>query len=93
MFSLYPRDLIYVKKKNGIKLNKSIIDEKEKNEVWAYFVGADIATASIAGISNDRSFEFRGLGIQSLEIFKKYSVDVLGNKVEVKNEMRLKFRS
>lgn len=93
LFSLYPRDLIYVKKKNGIKLKKSVTDEKQKEEFWAYFIGANISTASISGISHDRSFEFEGLGIQSLEIFKKYSVDVLGNKVEVKNETRLKFHS
>lgn len=91
LFSLYPRDLIYVKKKGGIKLKKSIVDEKQKDECWAYFVSADIATASIAGIGHDRSFEFKGLGIQSLEIFKKYSVDVLGNRFEVKSEKRLKF--
>lgn len=91
LFSLYPRDLIYVKKRNGIKLKKSITEEKQKSEFWAYFTGANISTASISGISHDRSFEFEGLGIQSLEIFKKYSVDVLGNKFEVKSRKRLKF--
>lgn len=92
LFSLYPRDLVYVRKKDGIKLKKSITDEKKMDECWAYFISANISTASIAGISHDRSFEFEGLGIQSLEIFKKYSVDVLGNKFEVKSEKRLKFR-
>lgn len=91
LFSLYPRDLVYLKKKNGIKLKKSVTDEKQRDEFWAYFTGANISTASISGISHDRSFEFEGLGIQSLEIFKKYSVDVLGRKFEVKKEKRLKF--
>lgn len=91
LFSLYPRDLIYIKKKNGIKLKKSVLDEKQKEECWAYFTGANISTVSISGISHDRSFEFEGLGIQSLEVFKKYSVDVLGNKFEVKSEKRLRF--
>lgn len=93
LFSLYPRDLIYVRKKGGIKLKKSITDEKQKEEFFGYFIGDNIATASISGISHDRSFEFEGLGIQSLEIFQKYSVDVLGNKFEVKNETRLKFHN
>lgn len=91
LFSLYPRDLVYLKKKNGIKLKKSMNGEKQKEEVWAYFTSANISTASIAGIAPDRSFEFEGLGIQSLEIFKKYHVDVLGRKYEVKNEKRLRF--
>lgn len=91
LFSLYPNDLIYIKKKNGIKLKESITDEKQKGECWTYFTCANISTASIAGISHDRSFEFESLGIQSLEIFKKYFVDVLGNKFEVKNSKRLTF--
>jgi len=91
LFSLYPRDLVYLKKKNGIKLKKSIIEEKQKEEFWAYFISANISTASIAGIAPDRSFEFEGLGIQSLEIFKKYHIDVLGHKYEIKNEKRLRF--
>lgn len=41
-----------------------------QKEIFAYYTGADIATASIAGFANDSNFKFRGLGIQSLEILK-----------------------
>lgn len=91
VFSLYPRDLAYIKKKGGIKLKRSVNDKKILEEGLVYFTGANISTASIAGIADDRRFEFEGLGIQSLEIFKKYQVDVLGNITEVKSEKRMGF--
>ena len=46
---------------------------------------------SIAGFANDSNFKFRGLGIQSLEIFEKCQVDILGNISVVRHENRQEF--
>jgi len=91
LFSLYPKDLIYIEKSSGIKLCESVAGEKKKEKLWAYFTGADISTVSIKGIAHDRSFKFRELGIQSLNIFKKYHVGILGERNEIKSEKRQKF--
>lgn len=71
VFSLYSRDLIHVKSKKDIKTNLVNGGLLLQKEIFAYYTGADIATASIAGFANDSNFKFRGLGIQSLEIFEK----------------------
>ena len=68
VFSLYSRDLIHVKSKKDIKTNLVNGGLLLQKEIFAYYTGADIATASIAGFANDSNFKFRGLGIQSLEI-------------------------
>ena len=70
VFSLYSRDLIHVKSKKDIKTNLVNGGLLLQKEIFAYYTGADIATASIAGFANDSNFKFRGLGIQSLEIFE-----------------------
>lgn len=91
LFSLYSRDLISFKHKKGMK-GKSINGENILfNEMLVYYLGTDIATASISGKAHDNSFSFRSLGIQSLEYLKKYQVDVLGNVSEVKKEKRMRF--
>lgn len=87
IFSLYPRDLFYVKSKNKIKLtsiNKQDKESLDTNELFAYYVNADISTAAIACINHNGEYERRGLGIKRLQEFKKYEVDVLGNYHEVK---------
>ena len=91
VFSLYSRDLIHVKRKKTIPTILSSGATFEQEEFYAYFTGADISTASIAGISNDSSFKFRGLGIQGLEIFEKCQVDILGNISVVRHENRQGF--
>ena len=91
IFSLYARDLIHVKSKKDMKTTLNNGTSYLQKELYGYFTGADIATASIAGIANDSSFKFRGLGIQSLEIFEKCQVDILGNISVVRQEKRQLF--
>ncbi len=91
VFSLYSRDLIRIKGKRPIKVKNFDGSIEEKEEILAYYTGADINSAVIAGKAHDSSFEFRGLGIQSLEIFEKYNVDVLGNISKIKCETRMPF--
>lgn len=94
IFSLYPNDLIQCKRKKGIPLNlNGNSGQMERNDIFAYFRSADIASAGIAGVAHDSSFSFRGLGVQSLEVIKKCQVDVLGNISYVKNEKRMGFKN
>ena len=91
LFSLYSRDLISFKSKNGKKV--ACVDGTSKviNEEIVYYYGADISTASFSGKAHDGSYDYRGLGIQSLDYLKKYQVDVLGNVSEVRYEKRMGF--
>jgi len=75
MFSLFKDDLILVKK-------------KKESEVFGYFKSMHRGTAAINLDYHDTSDKEEGIGVQSLEIFKKYQVDVLGNYTEVKGEKR-----
>ena len=75
MFSLFKDDLILVKK-------------KKESEVFGYFKSMHRGTAAINLDYHDTSAKEEGIGVQSLEIFKKYQVDVLGNYTEVKGEKR-----
>ena len=64
VFSLYSRDLIHVKSKKDIKTNLVNGGLLLQKEIFAYYTGADIATASIAGlrmtvILNLEDLEFR----------------------------------
>lgn len=84
VFSLYAKDLIHIKTKKK--------DGKIKNqEMFAYYTCANVNTSSISGEAHDRSFVFGSLGIQSLTIFEKCQVDVLGNISVVKHEKRMDF--
>ena len=92
LFSLYSRDVIKVKHKKGIKAKTSDGNTVEINDCMVYFLSANISTASIKCQAHDSSFEFEGLGVQSLEYIKKYEVSVLGDEIrEVKTERRRKF--
>lgn len=91
IFSLYSRDLIHVKSKKGVKTNLVCGGQMMQPDIYVYFIGADISTASIAGIAHDNSYKFRGLGIQNLELFEKCQVDILGNISIVKKEKRMGF--
>jgi CRISPR-associated endonuclease Csn1 len=92
LFSLYSRDLIHIKSKNDIKLKYSDGRQETQKELFSYFIGADISTVSISGMSHDRSFSFRGLGIQKLDLLEKCYVDMLGNISIVKHEQRMKLK-
>lgn len=97
IFSLYPRDLVYIKGKNKIKLNPSNNEKEdpiEVDEIYGYYIKAGISVSSIMIISNDNMYEQPSLGVKGLQIMKKYEVDVLGNYNEVKlPEKRMKFKN
>lgn len=91
VFSLYSRDLVHIKSKKGVKTNLVSGGQVLQNEMYVYYIGADISTSSVNGIAHDNSYKFRGLGIQSLEMFEKCQVDILGNISVVKSEKRMGF--
>ena len=74
-FSLYPNDLVKIKKKND-------------KEIIAYYTGTDRSTAAITLLKPDGSESIRGIGVKSLETFEKYQVDILGNISKIKKEKR-----
>jgi CRISPR-associated endonuclease Csn1 len=93
VFSLYPNDLIMVAKKGGIKVTNNQGQKEEKTDkIFVYYNSADISTGSIKFSSDDKEYSGKGLGIQSLQCFKKYTVDVLGNIQLVNKERRCDFR-
>lgn len=79
-FSLYLDDLVKVKKGD----NEAIL---------GYFCGTDRATGAISLESHDRGQKYRGVGVKKLEAFQKFSVDPLGNIIEIKHEIRLPLTS
>ncbi len=91
LFSLYSRDLIHIKSKKGVKLNYLDKTQQLGNDIYVYYVSSNTATASIAGISNDKNFSFEGLGIQGLDLIEKCQVDVLGNISTIRREKRMGF--
>lgn len=94
IFSIYPRDLIYIQGKNKIKLNPVVKDKEqiEVEEILAYYVNAGISVAQIAIQTNDNKFNQSSLGIKKLKKLEKYEVDILGNYHKVKlPEKRLPF--
>ncbi|MBP3597589.1 MAG: type II CRISPR RNA-guided endonuclease Cas9 [Clostridia bacterium] len=94
IFSLYPKDLVYIKGKNKIKLNSTNKTDKQQEveEVFAYYVKAGISVAQITIQTHDNKFMQPSLGIKSLQKFEKYEVDILGNYHKVKlPEKRLPF--
>ena len=93
VFSLYPKDLIHVKtkKEDGLKLNLVNGGQIKAQEAVVYYTGADVSKGSIDCSASDKKFKLRGLGIQSLIIFEKCQVDVLGNISVVKHEKRMDF--
>lgn len=74
-FSLYPNDMIVIKKKN-------------EEPIYCYYTSTHRRTGSINTILPDGSSVIEGIGVQNLEIFDKYEVDVLGNFYKVKKEIR-----
>lgn len=74
-FSLYPNDLVKIKKKN-------------EKEIYAYYIGTHRGTAAINLLSQDGAEKIMGIGVKGLEIFEKYQVDVLGNISKVNKEKR-----
>lgn len=71
LFSVYPRDLLHLKKGKPFKDGLS-------NDIYMYFAGLDPASASFAVTAHDSSISLRGIGIQNLELIEKCQVDMLG---------------
>lgn len=74
-FSLYSNDLVCIKKKG-------------EKEIIAYYNSTHSGTGAINLESSDGNTSYGGIGVQSLEIFEKYQVDLLGNYYKVKKEKR-----
>ena len=72
LFSVYPRDLLHLKKGKPFKDGLS-------NDIYMYFAGLDPASASFAVTAHDSSISLRGIGIQNLELIEKCQVDMLGD--------------
>ena len=73
-FSLYHHDLVHIK-------------EKGKDAKFLYYVSMDISVASATFLEHYGKEQIRK-GIQGLEIFEKYEVDLLGNYHKVRKEER-----
>ena len=74
-FSLYPNDLIKIKKKG-------------ENEQFLYYQSTHRGTGAINTITVNGEEKKTGIGAKTLEIFEKYEVDMLGNISKVKKEFR-----
>ncbi len=88
LYALYPNDLVFVKSKKPFNMkNKRTNDEIHISEGYLYYKGIDISNGKARFITHDNGYE-TGLGVKTLLQMKKYTVDILGNKVEVKKEKR-----
>ncbi len=91
IFSLYSRDLIYIESDKGVAVKTIDGQTIRVQSLYAYFTGANTATASISGKFHDSSATYESLGIQGLKNIQKCQVDVLGNVSFVKKEKRMTF--
>jgi CRISPR-associated endonuclease Csn1 len=97
LFSLYPGDLIRVKKNSGFDLNLSEGATGElKRKVTDYFLyyrGINSSTGGFVVTTHDERYRKEGLGGKTLDCIEKYQVDVLGNYTRVPlPEKRRRFR-
>ena len=74
-FSLYPNDLIKIKKKN-------------EEEFFAYYASTHRGTAAINLLEPNGKNKLEGIGVKNLEVFEKYNVDILGNISKINKEKR-----
>lgn len=74
-FSLYPNDLVKIKKNNG-------------KEIYAYYNTTDRSTAAVKVLSVEGGKKPDRVYVQNLEIFEKYQVGILGNINKIKKEKR-----
>ncbi len=91
LFSLYSRDLVHIVSRKGIPVSITGGGQVRKYDIYSYYTAADISAANVSGIGHDNSYEFRGLGIQGLDLLEKCQVDVLGNISVVRHEVRMGF--
>lgn len=83
-FSLFPNDLIYIRK--NTKSDESISG-------FYYFNSLDSSDGRIKLFSHDKSKEFRVTTKTNVNIFEKYQVDILGNITKVNFETRQNFNN
>ena len=96
LFSLYPKDLVFISSRKGIKLNlaKDAVGNVEilQKEGLYYYDGFGISSGALKITTHDRRYFQPSLGGKTLERIEKYQVDVLGNYTPVKlPEKRQKF--
>ena len=86
IFSLYPRDLVYLKFRAPINFhsNNTSSEIMIVDEILAYYIRTDISSASLTLINHDNTYCAKGIGIKNLLELKKYEIDILGNYHEVK---------
>lgn len=96
VFSLYPNDLIKITHRSALKLTKvfkesNLPESYETKSELMYYRGANISTGSISCINHDNTYIIQGIGIKTLPLIEKYTVDVLGEYHKVKKETRQRF--
>ena len=71
---------------NKMSLLKAILNPKstkppkiEGLEMWGYYNGTGITTASIEIKTHDRCYQVKNAGVKTLVNIEKYNVDILGN--------------
>lgn len=74
-FSLYPNDLIKIKKKG-------------EEEIFLYYQSTHRGTGAINTITVNGEEKIEGIGVKNLEKLEKYEVDMLGNVSKIKKEKR-----
>ncbi|NLB81572.1 MAG: type II CRISPR RNA-guided endonuclease Cas9, partial [Clostridiaceae bacterium] len=80
-FSVYPNELIEITRKKG----------KEEETLFGYYIGCNRNDGSIEIEEHDSSKSYGSIGVRNLKTFKKYNVDILGNKNPIKGEKRIGF--
>jgi CRISPR-associated endonuclease Csn1 len=100
LFSLYPNDLVCVKKKSPFEFSKvqkesrlpdKLIKDSARVEVFVYYKSTGIAVGSISVITHNNAYSIPSLGVKTLLSLEKCTVDPLGNISRVGHEPRLGF--
>ena len=97
IFSLYPNDLIRISTNKLISLTKmrsesDLPDTIEGYSMLLYYRGMNISTSAIVCTTHDNAYWKQGLGVKTLPLIEKYTVDILGEYHKVNKETRQPFR-
>lgn len=94
-FSLYQNDLVKVKHKNKIVLNKNFNNPKseksdtiENDEFLLYYNSTGISVASISLKTHDNCYKIDSCGVKTLLSIEKYYVDIMGKIYKAPKEKR-----
>ena len=96
IFSLYPNDLVKISHQKTLTLTKAqkesnLPEQYQTKSEMLYYIGANISKGSISCRNHDNSYILPSLGLKTLELISKYTVDVLGNYYPVRKESRQSF--